>query len=302
MRRIFGLGETVLDIIFKNNQPISAKAGGSILNTLVSLARVGRRCYFISELGDDNVGNTILNFLNENSINTSYIQKYNQGQSALALAFLNDNNDAEYDFYKNYPADRLNNSLPVFNPTDILLFGSTFSTSPAIREKICQIVKEAKEAGSIIIYDPNCRKVHNENQDLYFAYFKENFKFANIVRGSNDDFENIYSLTPSDDEKENLNNLCNNWIYTANKHGVFLNTNQIKKHYPVPQINPISTIGAGDNFNAGLIQAIIDKNIYKSGIESIDEPTWDYIINCGIRFSQEVCLSMDNYVGENFKA
>jgi len=39
MRTVYGLGETVLDIIFKNRQPVSAKAGGSVLNALVSLAR-----------------------------------------------------------------------------------------------------------------------------------------------------------------------------------------------------------------------------------------------------------------------
>ena len=43
MRRVFGLGETVFDIIFKDGQPLSAKAGGSVLNALVSLARLGHK-------------------------------------------------------------------------------------------------------------------------------------------------------------------------------------------------------------------------------------------------------------------
>ena len=41
MRKIYTIGETVLDIIFKNGQPVASKAGGSMLNTAVSLGRRG---------------------------------------------------------------------------------------------------------------------------------------------------------------------------------------------------------------------------------------------------------------------
>ena len=41
MRRVIGIGETVLDIIFKDDQPISAVPGGSTFNCLVSLGRCG---------------------------------------------------------------------------------------------------------------------------------------------------------------------------------------------------------------------------------------------------------------------
>jgi fructokinase len=41
MRKIYGIGETVLDIIFKNGQPQAAKPGGAMLNSMVSLGRIG---------------------------------------------------------------------------------------------------------------------------------------------------------------------------------------------------------------------------------------------------------------------
>ena len=40
MRKIYGIGETVLDIIFKDGQPQAAKAGGSVLNSMVSMGRM----------------------------------------------------------------------------------------------------------------------------------------------------------------------------------------------------------------------------------------------------------------------
>ena len=37
MRKVIGIGETILDIIFKNDQPIGAVPGGSVFNGLTCL-------------------------------------------------------------------------------------------------------------------------------------------------------------------------------------------------------------------------------------------------------------------------
>ena len=53
MRKVIGIGETVLDIIFKNNQPDTAAPGGSTFNSMVSLGRAGVSAYFITEVGNN---------------------------------------------------------------------------------------------------------------------------------------------------------------------------------------------------------------------------------------------------------
>ena len=40
MRKVIGIGETILDIIFRNGQPTAAVPGGSVFNGVVSLAPV----------------------------------------------------------------------------------------------------------------------------------------------------------------------------------------------------------------------------------------------------------------------
>jgi len=42
-QRVIGIGETVLDILFKDNQPQKAIPGGSAFNSIVSLGRAGVR-------------------------------------------------------------------------------------------------------------------------------------------------------------------------------------------------------------------------------------------------------------------
>lgn len=51
MRKIIGIGETIMDIIFQNGQPTAAVPGGSVFNSVISLGRLGMSTTFISETG-----------------------------------------------------------------------------------------------------------------------------------------------------------------------------------------------------------------------------------------------------------
>ena len=64
----YTIGETVIDLIFKNMQPQAAKVGGSALNTSVSLGRLGNRVSFISEIGTDELGDWCKRFLADNGV------------------------------------------------------------------------------------------------------------------------------------------------------------------------------------------------------------------------------------------
>ena len=56
MRKIIGIGETILDILFRDGQPQAAVPGGSVYNGIVSLGRMGMDVTFISETGRDREG------------------------------------------------------------------------------------------------------------------------------------------------------------------------------------------------------------------------------------------------------
>ncbi len=301
MRRVFGIGETVLDLMFKNDQPIAAKAGGSALNTMVSLARMEVDSYFITEIGTDKVGDMIVRFLEQNKLSTQYICRYSSGKSALALAFLNERNDAEYDFYKDYPSQRLVGDKPEFQLGDIVVFGSFFGLNPIVRPQLLDYLNAAKKAGAIIVYDPNFRSHHLPNRDQLVSTIEENFALADLVRGSDEDFENIYGTTNMDEVYQKVNKYCSHLVITANSNGVFAFGNDFRHHYHVPVIKPVSTIGAGDNFNAGMIKALIDSEVYPNNGLSLSSENWNRLITYGIEFSSEVCMQIDNYVPVEFK-
>lgn len=301
MRKVIGIGETILDIIFQNNQPSVAVPGGSVFNGIISLGRMGVNVSFISETGNDRVGNTILEFMRENNVSTEYMSVFPDGKSPVSLAFLDENSDAEYLFYKDYPSQRLDVIFPEIQEDDIVVIGSYFALNPVLRDKVVELLERAKEKKAIIYYDPNFRDTHKDEAMRLGSTIIENLEYANIVRGSKGDFINLYKLDDVDRiYKEKIRFYCPNFLCTNGSGSISLRTNATAKEYPVEQLDAVSTIGAGDNFNAGLIYGLLKYDVRYRDLDTLTEPQWDKIVKCGMDFSAEVCRSFSNSVSWEF--
>ena len=82
--------------------------------------------------------------------------------------------------------------------------------------------------------------------------------------------------------------------------GVNLYTGKLSEHFDTDMINPVSTIGAGDNFNAGIIYGLLKYNIGYHDLSTMSKETWEKIIRCGMDLASEVCQSYDNYISKEF--
>lgn len=300
MRKIYGIGETVLDIIFKENKPQAAKAGGSVLNSVVSMGRMNLPVSFISEYGQDDVGNLIDNFLNENGVDSSSVHRFKNGSTSLALAFLDAKNDAHYTFYKDFPEKRLDIEFPVIMKDDIVQCGSFYAIWPEIREKFKKFILQAKNNGALVLYDPNFRPNHLSELDTLKPLIIENMKMTSLLRGSDEDFFNIFGTNTPDKAWEVVREYCNCLVYTANTEGVYVRTTSFSGKFPVQKISPVSTIGAGDNFNAGMLTSIYRNNIKNDQLDKLAEKEWSEIISSAVAFATHVCMSYENYISEEF--
>ena len=311
MRKIIGIGETVLDIIFKGDQPMAAVPGGSTFNCLVSLGRCGLNVSFISETGNDRIGQNIIRFMEKNGIDASSVSVYPESKSPLSLAFLNERNDAEYIFYKDHPKDRLDFNYPEVNEGDIVVFGSYYAVNPVIRPQVHGFLDYAKSHGAILYYDVNFRSSHKDEVMKLTPNILENLELADIVRGSTEDFDVMFHKTDADAiYRSQIAFYTHKFIYTQGAQPVELRAEGgFKKQYPVPPLptkeglgeKPVSTIGAGDNFNAGFVYGMLRHNITRDDIErGLTEQQWDGLIASAQMFSGEVCQSLDNYVSGAF--
>jgi fructokinase len=296
MRKIYAIGESLLDIIFRDGQPQTAKAGGSMLNSVVSLGRISLPVSFISEYGGDDVGNLVDNFLKKNGVDTSFVYRYHDGKTALAMAFLDENNNAHYSFYKDYPVKRLDINLPELEKEDIVLCGSFYALSSELRNKFKTFIQTAKDRGAIVIYDPNFRKSHLNELESLRSLIIENMQMATIVRGSDEDFRNIFGAKNPEEAWEIVKKYNKCMIYTYNSDGVYVRTASYSGKFPVKRIIPVSTIGAGDNFNAGMIASFYSGNVLKNSIKDMGEKEWGKVIKMAVEFATHVCLSYENYI------
>ena len=303
MRKVIGIGETVLDIIFRGDQPIKAVPGGSAFNAIISLGRAGVPAAFISETGNDRIGENVKNYLTANGVDASGVCVFPDSKSPLSLAFLDEQNNAEYIFYKDHPNDKLEFAYPDIEADDVILFGSYFAINPVVRPQVKAFFEYAKSRGAILYYDVNYRASHRHEFVKLTPNILENFELADIVRGSDEDFTIMYNKTDADSVyRSELSFYTKYFIYTRGPLPVEVRAiGGFGKQYPVQTTETVSTIGAGDNFNAGFVYGLIKYGITHTDIDNgLTEQQWDRLMACAQAFSANCCQSINNSIDEDF--
>lgn len=312
MRRIIGIGETVLDIIFREDQPQKAVPGGSTFNAMISLGRMLQHlpeverptASMITETGDDHIGKIITDFMQANHVLTDFVTINSGTQSHLSLAFLDNESNAQYEFYKDHAAARLDASKVKVNFTssDLVLFGSFFAINPVLRDYTYNLFSAANKAGAILYYDINFRKSHIKDIPKVIRNIEENIGLSTIVRGSAEDFGYLYGTTDAREIYERyIKPLCPVFICTDGPKPVRIFSYGNEVSVPAERLdNVVSTIGAGDNFNAGFLYGLIRKDLSLADFVSLSASSLAELAKTAQQFSAHVCMRLDNYVEETF--
>jgi fructokinase len=186
--------------------------------------------------------------------------------------------------------------FPRVQADDIVLFGSIYAITKEIRARLVQFISTSAKNGAIVIYDPNFRTAHAPGLARLKPLILENMQMSAIVRGSDEDFRNIFQAESPDSAWSVVGNYSPCLVYTASADAVYVRTAGFSGMFPVRKITPVSTIGAGDNFNAGMIAAIYRAGIKKDELEMMGEEVWHSVITAGMDFATDVCMSYENYI------
>ena len=172
-----------------------------------------------------------------------------------------------------------------------------------MRYKVTALLEQARRAGAIIFYDVNFRRNHAGEAIKLMGTVIENLEYADIVKGSDEDFQVLYRIAEGAKVfKEKVDFYCPRLIYSRGAQGVDLYSRTLTKHYSIEPITPVSTIGAGDNLNAGIIYGLIKYRIRRDDLDNLSERDWDDVIRCGLEFAAETCSQADNYISRKFAA
>lgn len=286
-KRVIGIGETVFDILFKDDQPQKAVPGGSTFNSIISLGRAGVPCAMVTEVGGDHVGDIICRFLQDNGVSSEYVCRHEKVKSHISLAFLDEHNDAQYVFYKDHASVSLDGKLPELCKDDVVLFGSFFAVNPVIRPVVGGLLHAAREAGAWLYYDVNFRKNHIADLPDVMGHIEENMSLADVVRGSMEDFDYLYGLQDGETIYDRVRPLCSTLILTDGARSIRVYTPEGCETYPVQEIETVSTVGAGDNFNAGYIYALMQGSHDQASRIAMAQ-----------RWSQDVCQQISNNISD----
>lgn len=291
-----------MDIIFRDNQPVAAVPGGSAFNSVISIGRMGLPCRFIGYAGQDRAGLATRDFLSENGVSIDDFEIREGEKSAISLAYLDENGDASYQFYKDIPKARQDWSLPRFGSDDVLLFGSYYAICESMRAQVAPTLSAARQAGAVLYYDLNYRRSHAHELELLLPAIHQNFHEATVVRGSADDFEIMYGSRDARHIYEHhISRHCPLFICTSGGGMITVCTPEQTLDFRAPRVeNVVSTIGAGDNFNAGFVYGLIREGITRGRLLTLSPEGWQQLIRHATAFAGQVCQSTDNFISRTF--
>ncbi|MBQ9477482.1 MAG: carbohydrate kinase [Bacteroidales bacterium] len=311
MRSITGIGETVLDIVFKEDRPQAAVPGGSTFNAMISLGRTAGVRFpevpirMVSEVGDDHVADIITAFMARNGVDSSAVTRRKDSKSHISLAFLDADNNARYSFYKDHAHAQLdpeNLSGIRFCKDDLVLFGSYFAVNPLLRSFTEGLLRTAHDSGAILYYDINFRRPHRDQLAEILPRIEENCRLSDFVRGSSEDFYILYGTDdPETVYRKYISPLCPEFICTCGPDPVHVFSHGRHMSFDAEKTHTVSTIGAGDNFNAGFVYGLLAEDIRKDECAKLSEAQWAALVRTAGRFAAEACRSLDNYVPEGFR-
>jgi fructokinase len=153
------------------------------------------------------------------------------------------------------------------------------------------LLRKAHEAGVWLYYDVNFRKNYIADIPVLKPNVEENMSLANVVRGSMEDFNYLYGLNDGDAIYAQVSRHGSTLILTDGARPIRVYTPEGCETYPVQPIETVSTVGAGDNFNAGYIYA---------KMQGINDQSSR--IAMAQRWSQDVCRQLGNNISDELVA
>ena len=303
---IYCVGETLLDVVQRSfdaegkgtNAELRSNPGGAMLNAAVSLARAGLQVGLVTELGDDAAAEFIIDFLKKNNVETHWVQQYARLKTSVAYAVLDENKKAAYRFEKYYPDQRELIPVMQFNKRDVVLFGSLYSVEEGIRSELMKILYTARHAGSTLIYDPNIRQNSIEKEHSQWQKVLENIKIADVVKASDEDLRALFGKQSPEKLLQSVRDINPRAlvIMTTGAKGLLCLWKDMVFKIPAQKVELVSTVGAGDGFNAGMIYGWINQKYSAVKLQTLGFESIKKFLQWGILFASEVCASDDNYI------
>ena len=280
--RLCGIGEALIDFIpdvkgqrLKDVPSFTRVAGGAPANVIGAVTKLGIPSKMLTKLGDDPFGDYIIDVLNDAGIDTSNIERDQEGETALAFVSLAADGNRDFKFYRKNSAD-LRYSVDDI-PEDILddcgmiHFCSVDLVESPMKEAHKKLIDMAIEKGVKVSFDPNLRFSLWDDLDALKNTVNDFIPYADIVKISDEELEFITGKTDIKDAvPEILGGRTKYVIYTKGADGAEIYTKDGMVEAPGYSIEVRDTTGAGDSFIGAFLFCIL-----RDEVEDLDSVSKD---------------------------
>ncbi len=300
MRKIIAIGESILDTIYQNHQPVCSFVGGRVSNAAAALGDLGLTVSMVSECCTDKVGDWVVDFFEKHNVNTKSIDRYTDGSTPFAAIFKDDGEEDKIVNYGEYPANRFNVIWPRIDEDDILLFGSYYAIDLPQREKLYDLLTYATERKAILVYLPGFQHGTPFNITKVMPSILENFEVANIVI---DHANDINTMFPNQDSDKVYNSHIKfygpTYIHITPGTSATIYKGVDKTEIPFA-CSSGNHLGWQAGFIAGVIHQLIEHDIKHGDIEFIEPNVWSEVMTKAFDFAASCATNATNSLSDEF--
>lgn len=255
MSKITCFGEVLLDKF-----STSEKIGGAPLNVATRLSSFNHSVSIISAVGKDERGEKLIDYLEENKINSECVQILENYETGVVNVLLNEKGSALYDI--KYPCawDKIvitKTSKDIVKNTDFFVFGSLVARDETSKATLYELI----ELANYKVFDINLRSPHYNYEILLYLMQKADFiKFNDdelheVSRYLGSKYNSLEQNLTFIAEKTNTKHIC----VTRGANGAILFYEDKLYFNDGYLVNVIDTVGAGDSFLGALISQLLNK-------------------------------------------
>jgi fructokinase len=278
--RALVIGEALIDIVERDGQVLGEHVGGSPLNVAVGLGRLGRGVDFLTHIGDDERGRRIREHLDASQVQL-VPGSTGAARTPTAMARLDSTGAANYTFDLEW---QLAGTAEVAPPLVAHTGSIAGFLDPGCLATAALL--DAYHLAATITYDPNVRPDLIADREQAIARIERLVEKSDVVKASDEDLRWI-------DPSRTAEEIATAWqstgpsivAVTMGERGAFATCAAGTVRAAARQVKVVDTVGAGDSFMTGLIDALWALNLLggdrRHDLARIDLDTLDGVLRHG---------------------
>lgn len=262
MKKIWVLGDAVVDLLPDEEGRLLQCPGGAPANVAVGIARLGGQSAFIGRVGDDPFGRFLRQALIREKVDVEWMHLDRLHRTSTVVVDLDESGERSFTFMVRPSADLFltPEDLPRFQQGDWLHVCSIALSAEPSRTTTFQAMDAIKAAGGYVSFDPNIRPDLWQDNNHLRECLMQAMRKADVVKLSVEELSFLSGLAELEPAlalvvSQSQSPLV---LVTKGKEGVVAWHQGALTAYSAAPVVSVDTTGAGDAFVAGLLYGLVN--------------------------------------------